>query len=50
MMYKPMRDRNGQLFYVFDEDAAEVQIPAERCSHSEISGAVIPVSRFKYSG
>lgn len=23
MMYKPMRDRNGQLYYVFDEDAAE---------------------------
>ncbi len=22
-MYKPMRGRNGQLFYVFDEDAAE---------------------------
>ena len=23
MMYKPMRDRNGQIYYVFDEDAAE---------------------------
>ena len=23
MMYKPMRDCNGQLYYVFDEDAAE---------------------------
>ena len=23
MMYKPMKDRNGRLFYVFDEDAAE---------------------------
>ncbi len=23
MMYKPMRGRNGQLYYVFDEDAAE---------------------------
>ena len=22
-MYKPMRGRNGQLYYVFDEDAAE---------------------------
>ena len=22
-MYKPMRGRNGQLFYVFDENAAE---------------------------
>ena len=22
-MYMPMRDRNGQLYYVFDEDAAE---------------------------
>jgi len=22
-MYKPMRNGNGQLFYVFDEDAAE---------------------------
>lgn len=22
-MYKPMRCRNGQLYYVFDEDAAE---------------------------
>ena len=23
MMYKPLRGRNGQLYYVFDEDAAE---------------------------
>ena len=23
MMYKPMRGHNGQLYYVFDEDAAE---------------------------
>ena len=23
MMYKPMRSRDGRLFYVFDEDAAE---------------------------
>ena len=22
-MYKPMRSRNGQFFYVFDEDATE---------------------------
>ena len=22
-MYKPLRGRNGQLYYVFDEDAAE---------------------------
>ena len=23
MMYKPMKSRDGRLFYVFDEDAAE---------------------------
>ena len=23
MMYKPLRGRNGQLYYVFDEDAVE---------------------------
>ena len=23
MMYKPLRGHNGQLYYVFDEDAAE---------------------------
>jgi hypothetical protein len=27
-----------------------LQIPAEQCSHSEISGAVIPMSRFMFSG